>query len=235
MFCSHVTHRRCFILLCMMKSESAFLHDAPRPRITVIISAPHSIYLQFFETMSQQTVHSFRDETFTPVRDSYPITYLRISLYHSALCMPLPNITPTLPTGSLFSFNTTAYVSGADKMSRMTFLLSSTERCGCQPATGPTAGSLAYLKRISASSSCHGRSINLAVSKKRLLFQVLSPLHIPPLFLLQSRIPFKIHQDRIIGFLNRERDPPITFFTKKFKYLCHQTCSNTSVSVFLIQ
>mgnify|MGYP000711088977 CR=1 FL=1 len=45
----------------------------------------------------------------------------------SALCTPSANIIPTLPIGSLVSFNTTAYVSGAERISRIISLLFSTD------------------------------------------------------------------------------------------------------------
>ena len=69
-----------------------------------------------------------------------------------------------LPIATLSVFKQTAYVSSADNTFLIISRLFSTEECTGHPAIGPTAGSLAYSYRLSASVSSQGLNINLSVS-----------------------------------------------------------------------
>ena len=79
--------------------------------------------------------------------------------------------------GSSVSFKTIAHVLSFRKNFRITSLLSSTDWCTGHPARGPTSGSDAYLKSVSASDSFQRLNVILAVSIAFLYVSVLDPIY----------------------------------------------------------
>ena len=119
--------------------EPALLLDVRRLVIAVVVAAPEGRAAQVLEGVKLYLSERLGDVSLAPMRDADPESDLHLS----RLGRGVGRMSPMLPMGRPSFFRHTAYVSLAERTSRMISRLFSTLVWTGQPAMGPTAGSLA--------------------------------------------------------------------------------------------
>ena len=71
------------VLFCMMITEVTFFLSSLKLCIAVKITTPYFLQIQIIKFMSNNLTNCFQYMTLTPIWNSYPVTNLHLSLYHS--------------------------------------------------------------------------------------------------------------------------------------------------------
>lgn len=118
-FGAHIADQRAIdAFLGMMEGEPALLLDALRLLVAVVVAAPKRRAAEVLESMPLNFANRLRDVAAAPERDADPKP-ISISVGGAATWVCSGGMRPMLPMARLSSFRHTAYVSSAEKTSRM--------------------------------------------------------------------------------------------------------------------